>query len=195
MFRQIIAQYDDQGIVVYQAYGSPIADAALANGRFTEPFSFDRMTWIKPSFAWMLHRSSYAMAKGQERILAIKLPHEFFLRVLKMAVLSSYKPDIYPQRQDWDNALRTSPVRCQWDPDRDWANNKLERRAIQLGLAGPMVREYVSAIISVVEVTELAHRTLRYREAREQLPPPEYPREQRYPVPPGVAEHLRIDSP
>lgn len=47
---EIRASYDRDGIVVYQAYSSAIADPALKAQRFVEPFSFGRMTWIKPSF-------------------------------------------------------------------------------------------------------------------------------------------------
>ncbi|HEX8612921.1 MAG TPA: DUF4291 family protein [Telluria sp.] len=34
--RQILAVYDDATIRVYQAYPDPIADAALAEGRFSK---------------------------------------------------------------------------------------------------------------------------------------------------------------
>ncbi len=46
---EIRADYDTDTIVVYQAYAPAIADAALRAGRFVAPFSFHRMTWIKPS--------------------------------------------------------------------------------------------------------------------------------------------------
>jgi hypothetical protein len=39
--------------VVYPAF----AEAAVAAQRFVNPFSLSRMTWIKPSFLWMMHRS------------------------------------------------------------------------------------------------------------------------------------------
>jgi ornithine cyclodeaminase/alanine dehydrogenase-like protein (mu-crystallin family) len=42
--RQVRARYDDDTITVYQAYGHAIADAALAAGTFTSPFSRTRMT-------------------------------------------------------------------------------------------------------------------------------------------------------
>lgn len=48
--REIWADYDERSIVVYQAYNDAIADAALTAGTFVAPFSFNRMTWIKPSY-------------------------------------------------------------------------------------------------------------------------------------------------
>jgi hypothetical protein len=42
---------------VYQAYTAQIAVPAVAAGRFVDPFSRARMTWIQPSFLWMMYRS------------------------------------------------------------------------------------------------------------------------------------------
>jgi hypothetical protein len=59
--RQIRAVYDTDTIRVYQAYSDVIADAALMNGFFVSPpFKMSRMTWIKPSFLWMMYRSGWA---------------------------------------------------------------------------------------------------------------------------------------
>ena len=57
---QVRADFDDRGIVGYQAYAPAIAAPALAAQRFLPPFSLNRMTWIKPSFLWLMHRSGWA---------------------------------------------------------------------------------------------------------------------------------------
>ena len=45
------AEFDEEGVYVYQAFRDSIADYALAHGRFGGPdFNPARMTWIKPSF-------------------------------------------------------------------------------------------------------------------------------------------------
>jgi hypothetical protein len=54
--RHVRARFSAETIVVYQAYASPIADAALAAGTFVTPFKRERTTWIKPSFLWMKER-------------------------------------------------------------------------------------------------------------------------------------------
>ncbi|KAJ4409433.1 hypothetical protein N0V85_004102 [Neurospora sp. IMI 360204] len=82
--RQIRALQDQDGarITVYQAYPSTIATAAVAHQRLdaSPDFRTTRMTWIKPSWAWMLYRSGYSYKDpGQERILAIKMKREDFL--------------------------------------------------------------------------------------------------------------------
>jgi hypothetical protein len=71
--REIRADFDADSIVVYQAYGDPIADAALRAGTFVAPFSFNRMTWIKPSFRWLMHRSNWGQKSGQERTLRVRI--------------------------------------------------------------------------------------------------------------------------
>ncbi|MGF6882260.1 hypothetical protein ABIA39_002859 [Nocardia sp. GAS34] len=41
--------------------------------RFVSPFSLNRMTWIKPSFRWLMQRSGWARKPGQEHILAVRI--------------------------------------------------------------------------------------------------------------------------
>ena len=57
--RKIYAKYDDKTIRVYQAYNDVIADEAIKLGTFGEYFSLTRMTWIKPSFLWMMYRCGW----------------------------------------------------------------------------------------------------------------------------------------
>jgi len=58
--RKIRALFDASTIRVYQAYSDHIADSALARGTFVSPpFKIDRMTWIKPSFLWMMYRAGW----------------------------------------------------------------------------------------------------------------------------------------
>ena len=73
--RQIRAVYvTTHTIRVYQAYSDEIADAALVRGTFiSPPFKMDRMTWIKPSFLWMMYRAGWGYKDvGQRRILAMR---------------------------------------------------------------------------------------------------------------------------
>ena len=70
---QIRAAYTGTAVTVYQAYPPEIADAALRAGRFVPPFKRERMTWIKPSFRWMMYRCGWALKPGQERVLAVDI--------------------------------------------------------------------------------------------------------------------------
>lgn len=61
--REIFAQYDRQCIRVYQAYNPIIAKEAISLQTFGENFDVNRMTWIKPSFLWLMHRSNWGTKK------------------------------------------------------------------------------------------------------------------------------------
>ncbi|WP_372367901.1 DUF4291 domain-containing protein [Candidatus Uabimicrobium sp. HlEnr_7] len=158
MEKQIYAHFDNEGIYVYQAFKPEIVAAALEKGTFGKGFNMDRMTWIKPSFAWMLYRSGYASKHRQEAILKIKICHEGFLEILREAVPTSHDESLFSSEKEWHNKLKKSLVRYQWDPERDLHMRKIGRRAIQLGIRGEIVTRYVNEwIISLEEVTALAH--------------------------------------
>ena len=148
--RQIRAYFTDTTIRVYQAYSNEIADRALQAQTFVSPFKMDRMTWIKPSFLWMMYRSGWGMKRGQERILAIDVSRSGFEWALSHACLSHYDPTIYPSHEDWLLAKAKSPVRVQCDPDRNPSMEPLEIRAIQIGLSGEAVERYVHEWIKTI---------------------------------------------
>ena len=153
--RNIYAVFDDKTIRVYQAYNDEIADEALKLGRFGSKFSLTRMTWIKPSFLWMMCRSGWASKQGQERILAIDLKREGFDEIVKNAVLSSFREVSDLSKEEWKEKLENSEVRCQWDPDRDIYGNPIGRRAIQLGIKGETVRKYINDwIVNITDITD-----------------------------------------
>ena len=150
--RHILASYDADSIVVYQAYAADIADHAVAHQRFGGRFNYRRMSWIKPNFLWMMFRSAWAAKEGQERILAIRLARSFFDELLARAVPSSLVAG---------RAVERPEVRLQWDPDHGPDGVRLERRALQLGLRGESLRRYGTA-----EVREIVDLTAFVREQR-----------------------------
>lgn len=153
--RHIMAYYDDSSIAVYQAYHPGIAGFAEKNQYFGGGgFGYSRMSWIKPNFLWMMYRAGWARKEGQERILRITLGLTFFEEILEAAVESHFDPDRYISREDWNKATETSDVRLQWDPDHDPAGRPLERKAIQLGLRGGMLKRYGrDEIIKIEDIT------------------------------------------
>jgi hypothetical protein len=179
--RHILAQYDAESIVVYQAYNASVGNFASNRGYFGgSHFSLDRMSWIKPNFLWMMYRCGWASKPNQEVVLAVRLRRSAFDTLLQQAVPSSYVRELYPTYEAWQAAVQGSNVRVQWDPDHDPAGNKLERRAIQLGLRGPALASYAREwIISIEDVTEFV------REQAQHIHNPAAlitPREDVYPV-------------
>ncbi len=181
----IIASYTQFTIRVYQAYNHTIADSILAIGRPTPPtFKMSRMTWIKPSFLWMMHRSGWATKHNQERILAFDITRVGFEWALSSSCISHIPNQDGPSISQWRDKLAASPVRVQWDPDRSLEGAKLPRRAIQVGLSGPAVLRFCNEwITDVGDITELSQSIMhllangKLSEARERLP-----RESEYPL-------------
>src|SRR5215475_197230 len=93
--RHILAQFDAESVVVYQAYRPEIGRHAARHGRFGGGFSLDRMSWIKPNFTWMMYRSGWGTKPGQEVTLAVRLRRAAFDEILRRAVHSSFVPDVY----------------------------------------------------------------------------------------------------
>ena len=153
--RKIYAKYDDKTIRVYQAYNDKIADEAIKLGTFGEHFSLTRMTWIKPSFLWMMYRCGWAEKENQERVLAIDIKREAFDEIVKNSVISSYKSNLGITEDEWKEEVKNSLVRCQWDPERDIHGKPIGRRSIQLGIRGEAVVKYLNEwIVKITDITD-----------------------------------------
>ncbi len=148
----LVGQIQGNKIIVYQAFNPSIATYAVKNQKFGgSSYNFDRMSWIKPNFLWMMYRAGWATKEHQQQILAIWISLENFNELLKIAVHSSFQPQIYQSEETWKNLLKTSDVRLQWDPDHDPRGNKIERRAVQLGLKGNTLRKFGTEWITKIE--------------------------------------------
>ncbi len=153
--RHILAQYDAETVVVYQAYCPKIGRFAVEHGYFGGPFSLSRMSWIKPNFLWMMFRCGWATKENQEVVLAVSLRREAFDQILMQAVPSVFDPALYASEADWKQSLTSSDVRLQWDPDHDPGGGKVERRALQLGLCGETLARYAREwIVAIEDVTD-----------------------------------------
>lgn len=158
-----VGEWDGEGVYFYQAFNESIASWAVMNQRFGGPhFCPDRMTWIKPSFAWVLYRAGYGFKdRNQSRILKVKVSHEAVTDILGSSVLAH------------DNASADNCGRVQWDPARSLEQgsaaktkrnmgntiepHRIGKRAIQIGMRGELSHHYVRSVISIEDVTTLAH--------------------------------------
>jgi hypothetical protein len=153
--RHILAQFDDQSIVVYQAYSPAIGKYTAANGTFGNGFSYSRMSWIKPNFLWMMFRSGWGTKENQEVTLAFRIRRTFFDSLLAQAVPSSWDRDQFATHEEWKDALEESSVRLQWDPDHHPSGAKLDRRAIQLGLRDDVLKAFGQReLLEVIDVSD-----------------------------------------
>lgn len=148
---RIRAIYDQTTITVYQAYPASIATAAVASRSLTASphFKLGRMTWIKPSWCWMLYRSFYSFKEPrQAHILAIQMTREGFDTLLRNASLTS----------ETSSADASRAARVQWDPERDARLGKVDGvRTIQIGIPKELVQMWATEWIVVIsDVTERA---------------------------------------
>ena len=153
--RHVLAQFDDETVVVYQAYRPAIGQFAAAHGVLGGEFSYSRMSWVKPNFLWMMFRSGWGTKENQEVTLALRVRRTFFDGLLAAAVPSSWAPEEFATEAEWSKAVARSAVRVQWDPDHNPAGGKLERRAIQLGLRGDTLEAFGRReLLEVIDLTE-----------------------------------------
>jgi hypothetical protein len=177
--RHILATWNDDSVVVYQAYRPSIGSYAATHGYFGGEFSTSRMSWIKPNFLWMMYRSGWGTKPEQEVTLAVRLRREAFDAILAGAVPSSFVPELYGDRDTWQREVAASEVRLQWDPDHDPAGRPVARRAIQLGLRGSMLMRYTREwVLGIEDISAVVARERANIGAESLLVPAERP----YPV-------------
>ena len=192
--RHILAQFDDDTVVVYQAYRPAIGRFAAEHGVFGGDFSYSRMSWVKPNFLWMMYRSGWGTKENQEVTLGLRVRRTFFDGLLAAAVPSTWDADEFATPADWSKAVARSAVRVQWDPDHNPAGGKLARRAVQLGLRGDALEAFGRR--ELVEVLDLTAFVAEQRErlATGGLSALVTPRERVYrPADPTIAARLRLN--
>ncbi|MEW2074905.1 DUF4291 domain-containing protein [Streptomyces sp. NPDC013433] len=190
---EVRAHHTDSTVTVYQAYRPEIGRAAARHGRFTSSWSRERMTWIKPSFLWMMYRCGWGTKKDQETVLAVEISREGFVWALRNACLSHYVPALHGDGGTWKRELRKAPARVQWDPERDLRLDPLPYRSLQLGLAREAAARYADEwIVGIEDVTPLAteiHGLV--REGELDRAAGLLPEERPYPLDDDVLAHLR----
>ncbi|CAN0314165.1 unnamed protein product [Discosporangium mesarthrocarpum] len=177
--RCLLAQFDDSSVVVFQAYNDQIARFSVDHGYFGGDFSFQRMSWVKPSFTWMCHRSGWATKHNQENILALRLRRDYWEDVLSKAVLSSPPTSEAPltghtdsngadARTSWHRELCRSTVVMQWDPEHEpFSGKRVGHRVIQLGLRGDTLAAFRGPAFTgsscIEDITDFVHETAESR--------------------------------
>ena len=179
--KEIYAQYNKHCIRIYQAYNQSIAEEAIKLQTFGNYFDVNRMTWIKPSFLWMMYRSNWGTKKNQEYILALDIYREVFDRLLSQAILTS--PDAVGQNgSEWEKTFEETAVYCQWDPDRNISGKAIQRAAIQIGLKGTALREFLDK--GIYRISDMTIDVRKWNEQRKngKLNTKDIPAERFYPV-------------
>ncbi|RKH67884.1 DUF4291 domain-containing protein [Corallococcus llansteffanensis] len=190
--REVRADFDSASIVVYQAYPDAIADVAVAQQKFGPPFSLGRMTWIKPSFLWLMERSNWGRKSGQERTLAVRIKRTGWEEALASAVLTSYEPRVHGSKDAWRQAFDAAPVIVQWDPERTLRGAGLPHDSIQVGLSRAIIQRFVEEwTVSITDLTPLVRKLRKHLDdGRADQATRLLPKEAVYPVPPELTHRL-----
>lgn len=192
MKKAIFANFDDEGVYLYQAFKPETVSVAVEKGTFGKGFGLDRITWIKPSFAWLLRRSKYASKNRMQAIAKIKVSHQSWLEILEQSIETHFNPNIFENEDIWQSSLNKSDVIHQWDPERDLDGRPLDRQAIQVGIRGEVIKKYVeSYILKVEDVTDLAKEIGLVVKAKTNNFP-EVPEEKYYPLNDDLKDNLGV---
>jgi len=142
-----------------------------------------------------MYRSGWASKdSGQHRVLAIDITRTCFEWALRHSCLSDTAARL--GKDEARRLMNASPVRVQWDPERDLHFDPLDHRSIQIGLSGNAVDHYLDDwITKITDVTGLAHEISaavqrQDLDAAQSLLPPERP----YPLPSDVAAQVEADQ-
>ena len=192
--REIRATFDRETITIYQAYNKAIALVAIKEQKFVLPFSFNRMTWIKPSFLWMMERSGWGKKSNQEYILAIKIKRSFWEEALSNAVLTHPEDTLYKEIGLWEKLFSEAKIYVQWDPERNLQGTKLPHRSIQVGVSRFWAEKYNEAIVSIEDITPLVKKIYDFRKkGKTDNSQKLFPTEKKYPIPAEIAQKIGID--
>ena len=193
---EIRADYDATSIVVYQAFPEAIAEPALKAGTFVAPFSFGRMTWIKPSFLWMMERNNWGLKPGQEHILAVRITRTGWEDALAQAVLTHPEKGVYRDEEDWRRQFEQAPVYVQWDPERTLRGAALDFKSIQVGISRHVIKQFVDEwIVGIQDMTPLVRKLHGLLQSGQATKAKGFlPKERAYPVPPTTALRLGMSS-
>lgn len=193
--REIRAVHDRDSITVYQAYGPEIGGPAARHGTFVPPFSRTRMTWIKPSFLWLMARSNWARKPGQETVLAVRITRAGWEEALAQAVPTDPDRRVFRSSDEWRRRFAHAHVHVQWDPERSINGRKLEARSIQVGLSRHVVDRYVDDwILAIDDRTPLVRKIHGLLQAgRTAQAKALLPEERLYPLPLALARTIGAD--
>ncbi|KAI1080658.1 ATP-dependent RNA helicase DHX8 [Whalleya microplaca] len=205
--RRIRAYYDEETITVYQAYNSEISSTAVQQQKLvaSPQFRLTRMTWIKPSWCWMMYRAGYSYKdKNQERILALKMKHEHFIALLRSATLAM-EPSKgtalgHTAETSKPPTEKSSAVKVQWDPERTPRLEKLGYRSIQIGISSSLAATWADTwVVDIEDVTEKARALEKELRENPEVTDEELlrkglvPPEREFPVPLDVQQVIKVE--
>jgi hypothetical protein len=152
------------------------------------------MTWIKPSFLWLMHRSNWGQKNGQQRTLAIRITRSGWIKALSSGVLTNPEPAVYPNPSEWEVQFANALVHIQWDTERSLRGAGLNHYSIQVGISRHLIREFVDAwIVSIQDLTpQVAKIHQLLKSGQEKNAKRLLPQERVFPIDPHIGKRILI---
>ena len=164
---------------VYLACDKKTAEKAVEFQTFSGVWAPGRMSWVKPSAAWMAYRCGWTVHKDrkQTNVLALDVDREKFEGLLLQAVVS-HGDDTGRDAVVEKGRLKPSPCVVQWDPERELDPGAIEKkdspylrklvgvRSLQVGLRNDA---WDSFFTDSTYILRLSDETARFRAAHEAL--------------------------
>jgi Domain of unknown function (DUF4291) len=185
--RSLLATFDAERVIVWQAHSEAVAAYAVSHGRFGGPdWRAGRQTRFRFSLPSVLARTEWGTRPGRERILAVWVTRSGVETLLNQAVHAEADPAVYTTPMAWRLATRYANVSVSWHVDVDLLGAALPRETPRLGVRDLALRQLAEEFtVGIDDWTEWV-RTHRQRpEAAVGLPPLE-----RLPLAPDLAARL-----
>ena len=99
----------------------------------------------------------WATKPGQESVLAIDITRDGFEWALTNSCLSHFEIGTYPSQAAWAERMAISPVRIQWDPERDELHRSLKHRSIQIGVTQPRISDLTRGKVDLFSIDTLVN--------------------------------------
>ena len=124
------------------------------------------MTWLKPSYLWLMERSNWGNKSNQNFILGIRVYRKYLEKALSIGVLTDPDKEVYSSGYEWEQQFNKAKVHIQWDPERTIKAGKLQQRTIQVGISRHLIEEYNEQwIAEISDYTPLTKKINQHRKA------------------------------
>jgi hypothetical protein len=174
MARALIASFDAESVVAYQAFPEALGAEIVARRGLGGGWRFDRHTRLQTSWRFVADRYAFGDRLHRSRILAIHVSRAGFDALVTAALTAEWDPALYKTSGAWRLATRFAPVLVEWIDETP-----------RFVVHGPLVRQLATEWVVDLRDVSAEFRALRDGEARA-------PQEADYPVPPDVAARIGL---
>lgn len=150
--RVLLATFDDDTVLTWQAHHADVAAEMISRGRpGGTSWRTDRVTRMRTSLPSLLARCDWGRRPGRERILGLRMTRAGFDAMLRQAVHGEFEPEVYATRGAWQLATRYAAVTLTWHPDRDAGGHELARQTVRIGVRDDALRRLTTEWVTGFE--------------------------------------------